>query len=154
MMFLLHGPAAEWRVTVAELARIRTSVLDVAYETSGPEHATPVILLHGFPYDPRSFDQVVPILNTAGLRTIVPYLRGYGPTRFLSAETMRSGQQAGLAHDVLELLDALGIEQAILAGFDWGARSACILGALWPARVRAIVTCCGYIIQDIARAGT
>jgi pimeloyl-ACP methyl ester carboxylesterase len=79
-------------------------------------------------------------------------LRGYGPTRFLSAETMRSGQQAGLAHDVLELLDALGIEQAILAGFDWGARSACILGALWPARVRALVTCCGYIIQDIARA--
>jgi pimeloyl-ACP methyl ester carboxylesterase len=139
---------------VAELARIRTAVLDVAYEASGPEHATPVILLHGFPYDPRSFDQVVPILNTAGLRTIVPYLRGYGPTRFLSAETMRSGQQAGLAHDVLELLDALGIEQAILAGFDWGARSACILGALWPARVRALVTCCGYIIQDIARAGT
>jgi pimeloyl-ACP methyl ester carboxylesterase len=139
---------------VAELARIRTSVLDVAYETSGPEHATPVILLHGFPYDPRSFDQVVPILNGAGLRTIVPYLRGYGPTRFLSAETMRSGQQAALAHDVLDLLDALGLDQAILAGFDWGARSACILGALWPARVRGVVTCCGYIIQDIARAGT
>jgi pimeloyl-ACP methyl ester carboxylesterase len=137
---------------VAELVQIRTPVLDVACEVSGPEHATPVVLLHGFPYDPRSFDQVVPILNGAGLRTIVPYVRGYGPTRFLSANTMRSGQQAALAHDVLDLLDALQIEQAILAGFDWGARSACILAALWPARVRAAVSCCGYIIQDIARA--
>ncbi len=137
---------------MAELVQIRTPVLDVACEVSGPEHATPVVLLHGFPYDPRSFDQVVPILNGAGLRTIVPYVRGYGPTRFLSANTMRSGQQAALAHDVLDLLDALQIEQAILAGFDWGARSACILAALWPARVRAAVSCCGYIIQDIARA--
>jgi pimeloyl-ACP methyl ester carboxylesterase len=98
---------------VAELVQIRTPVLDVACEVSGPEHATPVFLLHGFPYDPRSFDQVVPILNGAGLRTIVPYVRGYGPTRFLSANTMRSGQQAALAHDVLDLLDALQIEQAI-----------------------------------------
>jgi pimeloyl-ACP methyl ester carboxylesterase len=138
---------------VAELERIQTPVLEIAYEASGPEHATPVILLHGFPYDPRSFDQVVPILNGAGLRTIVPYVRGYGPTRFLSAQTMRSGQQAGLAHDVLDLLDVFRIDQAILAGFDWGARSACILAALWPARVRASVTCCGYIIQDIAHAG-
>jgi pimeloyl-ACP methyl ester carboxylesterase len=128
-------------------------VLDIVYEASGPEHATPVILLHGFPYDPRSFDQVIPILNGAGLRTIVPYLRGYGPTRFLSAETMRSGQQAALAHDVLDLLDALQLDQAILAGFDWGARSTCILAALWPVRVRALVSCCGYIIQDIAQAG-
>jgi len=138
---------------VAELVQIRTPVLDAACEVSGPEHATPVVLLHGFPYDPRSFDQVVPILNGAGLRTIVPYVRGYGPTRFLSADIMRSGQQAALAHDVLDLLDALRIEQAILAGFDWGARSACILAALWPARVRALVSCCGYSIQDIARAG-
>ncbi len=138
---------------MAELARIRTPVLDIAYEASGPEHASTVILLHGFPYDPRSFDEVVPILNEAGLRTIVPYVRGYGPTRFLSAQTMRSGQQAALAHDVLDLLDALRLEQAILAGFDWGARSACILAALWPVRVRALVTCCGYIIQDIAKAG-
>jgi pimeloyl-ACP methyl ester carboxylesterase len=138
---------------VAELVQIRTPVLDVACEVSGPEHATPVILLHGFPYDPRSFDQVVPILHGAGLRTIVPYVRGYGPTRILAADTMRSGQQAALAHDLLDLLDALHIEQAILAGFDWGARSACILAALWPARVRALVSCCGYLIQDIARAG-
>ena len=121
---------------MAELAQVQTPVLDVAYEASGPEHATPVILLHGFPYDPRSFDQVVPILNRAGLRTIVPYVRGYGPTRFLSAQTMRSGQQAALAHDVLDLLDALHLDRAVLAGFDWGARSACILAALWPARVR------------------
>jgi pimeloyl-ACP methyl ester carboxylesterase len=137
---------------MAELAQVQTPVLDVAYEASGPEHATPVILLHGFPYDPRSFDQVVPILNRAGLRTIVPYVRGYGPTRFLSADTMRSGQQAALAHDVLDLLDALHLDQAVLAGFDWGARSACILAALWPARVRALISCCGYIIQDIAQA--
>jgi pimeloyl-ACP methyl ester carboxylesterase len=138
---------------VAELAQVRTFVLDIAYEASGPEDGAPVILLHGFPYDPRSFDQVVPILNGAGLRTIVPYVRGYGRTRFLSLETIRSGQQAALAHDVLDLLDALGLDQAILAGFDWGARSACIVAALWPARVRALVSCCGYLIQDIAHAG-
>ena len=138
---------------MAELVQIRTPVLDIAYETSGPEDATPVILLHGFPYDPRSFDHVVPILNGAGLRAIVPYVRGYGPTRFCSAETMRSGEQAALAHDVLDLLDGLHFDQAILAGFDWGARSACVVAALWPARVRALVSCCGYIIQDIAGAG-
>ncbi len=137
-----------------ELARVRTPMLEIAYEAGGPEHAMPVILLHGFPYDPRSFDQVVPILNGAGVRTIVPYLRGYGPTRFVSLESMRSGHQAALAHDVLDLLDALHLDQAVLAGFDWGARSACILGALWPARVRGLVSCCGYMIQDIARAGT
>jgi pimeloyl-ACP methyl ester carboxylesterase len=137
---------------VAELAQVQTPVLDVAYEASGPEHATLVILLHGFPYDPRSFDHVVPTLNRAGLRTIVPYVRGYGPTRFLSAQTVRSGQQAALAHDVLDLLDALHLDQAVLAGFDWGARSACILAALWPARVQGLVSCCGYIIQDVAQA--
>jgi pimeloyl-ACP methyl ester carboxylesterase len=138
---------------VAEPLHVVTPVLDIAYEASGPDHATAVILLHGFPYDPRSFDDVVPILNGAGLRTIVPYVRGYGPTRFRAPDTMRSGQQAALAHDVLDLLDALRLERAILAGFDWGARSASILAALWPARVQALVTCCGYIIQDIAQAG-
>jgi pimeloyl-ACP methyl ester carboxylesterase len=139
---------------MAELRRVATPVLDVAYETRGPEDAPAVVLLHGFPYDPRSFDDVVPILEANGLRAIVPYVRGYGPTRFLAADTMRSGQQAALGHDVLDLLDALELPNAVLAGFDWGARSACIVAALWPQRVRALVSCCGYLIQDLARAGT
>jgi pimeloyl-ACP methyl ester carboxylesterase len=110
-------------------------------------------LRNGFPYDPRAFDAVVPILNAAGLRTIVPYVRGYGETRFRSADTMRSGQQAAVGHDALDLLDALGLQNAVLAGFDWGGRAACIVAALWPERVRALVSCGGYLIQDIARAG-
>lgn len=127
-------------------------MLDVAFEHSGPINAPPVVLLHGYPYDARAFDEVVPIVNGAGYRTIVPYLRGYGPTRFLSPDTQRSGEQAALGHDLLELLDALQIQQAVLAGFDWGARSACIVSALWPERARGLVTCAGYLIQDIANS--
>jgi pimeloyl-ACP methyl ester carboxylesterase len=138
---------------MTQRARVRTPVLDIAYETSGPPAAPAAVLLHGFPYDPRSFDEVVSILNGAGLRTIVPYVRGYGGTRFLAHEAPRSGQQAAFAHDALDLLEALGLEDSILAGFDWGARAACIVAALWPERVRALVTCCGYLIQDIANAG-
>lgn len=111
-----------------------------------------MLLLHGFPYDPRCFDEVIPILTARGFRTIVPWLRGYGGTRFLSETAMRSGQQAAMAHDVLELMDALDLRQALLAGFDWGGRAACIVSALWPQRVRGLVTCCGYQIQDIAGA--
>ena len=111
------------------------------------------MLLHGYPYDPRRSDEVVAIVNGAGFRTIVPYLRGYGPTRFLSLETPRSGEQAALGQDLLELLDALKIRQAVLAGFDWGARAACIVAALWPERVLGLVTCAGYQIQDIAGSG-
>jgi pimeloyl-ACP methyl ester carboxylesterase len=135
--------------SLGELAQIRTSVLNVAYEESGPAHALPVVLLHGFPYDPRSFDDVVGILNAAGLRTIVPYLRGYGPTRFLSADTLRSGEQAALGHDLKDLLDALKIEKAVLAGYDWGGRAACVVSALWPERVAGLVSCGGYNIHDI-----
>jgi pimeloyl-ACP methyl ester carboxylesterase len=127
--------------------------LDLAYETSGPAQAPAVVLLHGFPYDPRAFDDVVPLLNGAGLRTITPYVRGYGGTRLLAPDSPRSGQQAALAHDVVDLLDALHLENAVLAGFDWGARSACIVAALWPQRVRALVPCCGYTIQNIAESG-
>ena len=137
---------------MAQLERVRTSTLDVAYEQSGPPDSMPVVLLHGFPYDPRCFDEVVPIVNTAGCRTIVPYLRGYGATRFLSDDTMRSGEQAALGRDLLELLQALKLPKAILAGFDWGGRAACIVSALWPERVHGLVTCCGYQIQDIAVA--
>jgi pimeloyl-ACP methyl ester carboxylesterase len=140
------------RKTLTDLARVRTAVLDVACEASGPDTAVPVVLLHGFPYDPRSFDDVVALLNQAGLRTIVPYLRGYGATRFLSPDIPRSGEQAALGQDLLELLDALGIERAILGGFDWGGRAACIVSALWPQRVAGLVTCTGYNIQNIARS--
>ena len=135
---------------MTQMERVRTSVLDIAYEHAGPLDAYPVVLMHGFPYDPRAFDEVVPIINAAGFRTIVPYLRGYGGTRFLSPDTMRSGQQAAVGHDLLELLDALKVADAILAGFDWGARAACVVAALWPERVRGLVTCCGYQIQNIA----
>ena len=135
---------------MAYLEQVRTSVLDIAYEQSGPQDAYPVVLLHGFPYDPRAFDDVAHILNRAGFRTITPYLRGYGGTRFLSPDTMRSGEQAALGQDLLEMLDALKVTDGILAGFDWGARAACVVAALWPERVRGLVTCCGYQIQDIA----
>lgn len=110
------------------------------------------MLLHGFPYDPRSFDEVARILAGRGFRAIAPYLRGYGATRFLSPEAMRSGQQAAIGQDLLELLDALKLRQAMLAGYDWGARAACVVAAVAPERVRGLVSCCGYQIQDIARS--
>jgi pimeloyl-ACP methyl ester carboxylesterase len=134
------------------LKRVRTKVLEIAYEESGPADGIPVLLMHGWPYDPRTYDDVVPQLVAAGCRTIVPYLRGFGPTRFLSADTPRSGQQAALGHDLKELMDALGVERAALVGYDWGGRAACIAAALWPERVRCLVTGNGYNIQDIARS--
>jgi len=139
-------------VSEGVLKRVRTPVLEIAYEESGPADGTPVLLMHGFPYDPRAYDAVVPALLAAGCRVIVPYLRGYGPTRFLSADTPRSGQQAALGKDLLDLLDALGIGHAALAGYDWGGRAACIVAALWPARARCLVTGGGYNIQNIAAA--
>jgi pimeloyl-ACP methyl ester carboxylesterase len=129
---------------------IRTATLDVAYEESGDPGGAPVLLLHGWPYDPRCYDEVVPRLVAAGCRVIVPYLRGFGATRFLSADTLRSGQQAALGNDLRELLDALGIARATLAGYDWGGRAACVVAALWPERVRGLVTGNGYNIQNIA----
>jgi pimeloyl-ACP methyl ester carboxylesterase len=129
---------------------IRTDVLDVTYEEHGPPDGTPVILLHGFPYDVRAYDEVAPALAADGNRVLVPYLRGYGPTRFLSPETPRSGEQAALGHDLHQLMNALAIEQAALAGYDWGGRAACIVSALWPERVRCLVSCTGYNLQNIA----
>jgi pimeloyl-ACP methyl ester carboxylesterase len=137
-------------VSETVLKRVRTETLEIAYEESGPADGTPVLLMHGFPYDVRAYDAVVPLLVAAGYRVIVPYLRGYGPTRFLKADTPRSGQQAALGKDLLDLLDALGIERAALAGYDWGGRAACIAAALWPQRVRCLVTGAGYNIQNIA----
>ncbi len=132
----------------------RTSTLDIYYEDSGPASGTPVLLMHGWPYGPRVYDEVVPLLVAAGCRTIVPYLRGFGPTRFLSPETPRSGQQAALGDDLKQLMDALDIRQAVLVGYDWGGRAACIAAALWRERVRALVTGNGYNLQDIASSGT
>jgi len=132
-----------------ELKHIRTSALDVAYEESGAVDGEPVFLMHGWPYDPRCYDEVIPPLAAAGCRVIVPYLRGFGPTRFLAAETPRSGQQAALGNDLRELMDALAIERAVLAGYDWGGRAACIVAALWPGRVCGLVTVNSYNLQDL-----
>ena len=134
------------------IRHVQTPTLDVAYEEHGPTGGDPVVLLHGFPYDPRGYDAMAPTLAAAGHRVIVPYLRGYGPTRFRSAATPRSGQQAALGRDLVDLLDALAIRQAALVGYDWGGRAACIVAALWPERVRCLVSGEGYNIQDIAAA--
>ena len=131
---------------------IRTKVLEIAYQESGPADGPPVILLHGFPDDVHAYDGVAPPLAGDGCRVLVPWLRGYGPTRFLDAATPRSGQQAALGADLRDFMDALGIRQAILAGYDWGGRAACVVAALWPERVRGLVSITGYNIQDIANA--
>jgi pimeloyl-ACP methyl ester carboxylesterase len=131
------------------LKRVDAGSLAVAYEDSGSPDGKPVVLLHGFPYDVHAYDEVTPVLVSAGCRVVTPYLRGYGPTLFLSADTPRSGQQAVLAHDLVALMDALKIPRAVLAGYDWGGRAACIVAALWPERVRGLVSGVGYNIQDI-----
>ncbi len=133
-----------------EIKTVRTPILDVAYEEHGPAQGDVVVLLHGFPYDPRCYDEVAWSLGAEGYRVIVPYLRGCGSTRFLSASTLRSGQQAALARDLLDLLDALAVPRAALVGYDWGGRAACITAALWPKRVRCLVTGDGYNVHDIA----
>ena len=133
-------------------ATIDTASLSIAYEQSGPLDGVAVLLMHGFPYDPQAYGAVAPILAAEGLRVIVPYLRGYGPTRFLSKDITRSGQQAALTRDALDLLDALGIGRAIVSGFDWGGRSACCLAALAPERAIGLVNACGYVVHDVAAA--
>lgn len=131
---------------IADISTVR-----IVFEETGPPDGMPVVLLHGFPYDLRAYDGVAPVLARAGHRVIVPYLRGYGPTR-LADSTPRSGQQAALAADLLGLMDALSLGPAVLAGYDWGGRAACIVAALWPDRVRGLVSGGGYNIQDIAGA--
>src|SRR6185312_6367825 len=128
--------------------QIDAGVLNVAYVEAGPSNGPAVLLLHGWPYDIHSFLDVMPLLASAGFRVLVPYLRGYGATRFLSSESFRNGQPAALALDVIEFMDALRIEKAVLAGFDWGARSADIVAALWPERVNALVAVSGYLIGN------
>ncbi|TQJ30311.1 alpha/beta fold hydrolase [Microbacterium sp. SLBN-146] len=126
--------------------------LSVGYLDRGDPGAEPVVLLHGFPYDVHSYVDVVPLLVDAGFRVLVPHLRGHGPTRFLDPEATRSGQQAALGADVLAFIDALGLEEPILAGYDWGGRAACVVAALWPDRISGLVSVNGYLIQDIAAA--
>ncbi|MGA5822016.1 alpha/beta fold hydrolase [Kitasatospora sp. NPDC094028] len=133
--------------------QVATAVLDIGYESAGEPDGAPVILLHGFPYDVRAFDDVAAGLADRGARVLAPYLRGFGPTRFRDGTTARSGQQAAIAQDVVDFMDALGIESAVLAGYDWGGRAACITAALRPERVRGLATAGGYNVQDIARAG-
>ena len=135
------------------LKQIDAGVLNVAYLDDGPRDGQAVILLHGFPYDIHAYDDVTPALVAKGCRVITPYLRGYGPTRFLDAETLRSGEQAVLGFDLMSLMDALEIEQPVLGGYDWGGRAACIVAALWPSRVKGLVSCNGYNIQNIAGSG-
>ncbi len=134
----------------AMLKQIDAGVLNVGYAEAGPADGPVVVLLHGWPYDIYSYVDVAPLLASAGYRVIIPYLRGYGSTRFLSNETLRNGQQSVVAVDIIALMDALKIEKAILAGFDWGARTANIIAALWPERCKAMVSVSGYLIGSQA----
>jgi pimeloyl-ACP methyl ester carboxylesterase len=136
------------------LKTTRTDTLEIAYHEHGDPAGPPVVLLHGFPYDPSAFDAIAPTLAGGGCRVIIPYLRGYGPTRFLDRQAFRGGEQAAIADDAIQLLDALNINSALVFGFDWGARAGCIMGALWPERVRGLVVVGGYLIQNIAQATT
>src|SRR5580704_8494001 len=128
------------------LKQINAGLLNVGYAEAGPANGPAVVLLHGWPYDIHSFVDVAPLLASAGYRVIVPYLRGYGTTSFLSSATMRNAQQSAVALDVIALMDALKIQKAIFAGFDWGARTADIMAVLWPERCKAIVSVGGYLI--------
>jgi len=130
------------------LKQIDAGLLNVGYAEAGPADGPAVMLLHGWPYDIHSYVDVAPMLASAGYRVIVPYLRGYGTTHFLSSETIRNGQQAVVAIDIIALMDALKIEKATIAGFDWGARTACIMAALWPERCKALVSVSGYLIGN------
>ena len=138
--------------TMRPLRHVEAGVLDIAYFEAGPANGPPVLLMHGFPYDIHAYAEVAPMLAATGCRVIVPYLRGYGATRFLSDTTPRSGEQAALGADLLALLDALAIPRAVLAGYDWGGRAACVVAALWPERCAGLVSFNSYNIQNIARA--
>ncbi|MGP6190583.1 MAG: alpha/beta fold hydrolase, partial [Vulcanimicrobiaceae bacterium] len=143
-------PSPETHTAFASLKQINAGLLDIGYAEAGPTDGPVVILLHGWPYDIHSYVDVAPILAAAGYRVIVPYLRGYGSTTFLSSKTFRNAQQSVVALDVIALMDALKIEKAILGGFDWGARTVAIIALLWPERCKAIVSVSGYLIGSPA----
>jgi pimeloyl-ACP methyl ester carboxylesterase len=138
------------KTSFGSLKQVEADPLNVGYAEAGPADGPAVLLLHGWPYDIHSFAEVTPVLATAGYRVLVPFVRGYGTTRFLSDDTPRNGQQAAVATDVIAFMEVLGIERAILAGFDWGARSANIVAALWPDRCKAMVSVSGYLIGSQA----
>ncbi len=140
----------EGHTSFASLKQINAGLLNIGYADVGPADGQPVILLHGWPYDIHSYVDVAPILAAAGYRVIVPYLRGYGSTTFLSSDTFRNGQQSAVALDIIALMDALKIEKAILGGFDWGARTVAIMAVLWPERCKAVVSVSGYLIGSQA----
>jgi pimeloyl-ACP methyl ester carboxylesterase len=142
-------PRPGTRTNFGPVRQLPAGVLDNGYVEMGPARGTPVILMHGFPYDIHSFEEVAPLLAARGHRVIVPYFRGYGSTTFLSASTPRNVDQAAFALDILALMDALKIQRAILAGYDWGSRTGDIIAALWPERVRALVSVTGYLITNL-----
>jgi len=145
----VKGAKPGTHTSFGSLKQIDAGLLNVGYAEAGPANGPAVILLHGWPYDIHSYLDVAPLLASAGYRAIVPYLRGYGTTRFLSSETFRNAQQSAVALDIIALMDALKIEKAIIAGFDWGARTTAIMAALWPERCKAIVSVSGYLITSL-----
>ena len=148
----LSAPRASSSKRLEPLRHVDAGVLNIAYYETGPADGPAVLLMHGFPYDIHAFVDVAPQLAAEGCRVIVPYLRGYGPTRFRDKRTPRSGEQAALGADLLALIDALGIKRAVVAGYDWGGRAACVVAALWPERCVGLVSLNSYNIQDIAKA--
>src|SRR4030095_9918156 len=134
------------KISLNPIKQINAGLLNVGYAEAGPSNGSPVILLHGWPYDIYTYAEVMQILATKGYRVIIPFLRGYGTTSFLSNKTFRNGQQSALALDIIELMNALNIEKAIIGGCDWGARTANIIAALWPERCKGMVSVSGYLI--------
>lgn len=135
--------------TFGNIKQVKAGDLDIGYVEAGPKTGTPVLLIHGWPYDIHSFEKVTPILVAQGYHVYIPYLRGFGTTHFLSKDTPRNGQQSAIASDMIAFMDALKIDKAIVGGFDWGARTAIIMGALWPERCKAIVSVSGYIVVNL-----
>src|ERR1700720_228663 len=150
-------PAAPQRASSSQrlepLRHVDAGVLNIAYCEAGPADGPVVMLMHGFPYDIHSYVDVAPMLASRGCRVVVPYLRGYGPTRFRDPATPRSGEQAAIGADLIALMDALAVKRAVLAGYDWGGRAACVAAALWPERCTGLVSVNSYLVQDIAKAG-
>lgn len=149
LIFSFGLNAQQTKGSLGTLKQIDAGVLNIGYTEAGSSEGTPVILLHGWPYDIHSYEEVVPMLTAKGYRVITPYLRGFGTTRFLSDKTMRNGQQSAVASDIITLMDALKIDKAIVGGFDWGARTADVMAALWPERVKGLVSVSGYLITNL-----
>lgn len=149
LLFTIGLNAQETKSSLGTLKQINAGVLNIGYTEAGSPNGTPVILLHGWPYDINSYEEVVPLLTAKGYRVITPYLRGFGTTRFLSDKTMRNGQQTAVANDIIALMDALKIDKAIIGGFDWGARTADVMAVLYPERVKGLVSVSGYLITNL-----